>query len=576
MIRHKLVYELQKLKASSQSSVAQGNENLSEFSEYMHVEREVEVELKEKIEQCALDNNPKLLLVCGNVGDGKSHVLSRLNDVIGDNYKIHNDATESHNPNETSNDTLYKLLDGFKDENIDSTSDKIILAINLGTLNKFLEEYGHEFRKLANYVEEEKVLDTKVNEKGGFNKQDVFQHVNFTDYHMYSLTADGPKSKIISQLLDKIVKEDECNPIYQAYISFKEDCKKSDKCPVLFNYEFLKNPENRKAIEYLIIQAIVKSKEIVSVRSLLNFIHDILVPIDISTSNFEEYKALLEKLNNIDFARNILPNYIFEHRELSGLFEKIYLLDPCIERNAEVDEELIKLRNSENPEPIIAEKIGKENTEKIGAFIKFTELNKKNVELSKLYIRLDYMLNHTNKKYTIDSYFDEYMEWLFHFNNNNNEYLELIYDLVKEAGRKWNGNPGSKDMSIINIGRRQYKYRILKEFNPEPEIEAKNKKDIDILTKLSQEFYVSYRGEETRDVYFVHIDYGLFKMLKMVELGYRPNKKDNSNYLSFVEFINKLNAQGSNDPLFIDEVNIGKAIDYKLEKGKFGYKFQKQ
>ena len=202
MIRHKLIYELQKLKESSKSTVAQGEDILSEFSEYMHIEREVELELSNKIKQCADDSNPKLLMICGNVGDGKSHVLSRLNRVIGDKYKIHNDATESHNPNETSNETLYKLLGGFKDDNISSTSDKIILAINLGTLSKFLEEFGEQFKRLTAYVEEEKILDTQINEKDSFNKEDIFQHVNFTDYHMYSLTADGPKSKIISELLE--------------------------------------------------------------------------------------------------------------------------------------------------------------------------------------------------------------------------------------------------------------------------------------------------------------------------------------------------------------------------------------
>ena len=53
-------------------------------------------------------------------------------------FIIHNDATESHNPSESSNDTLHKVLEGFRDENIESSTDKIILAINLGTLSKIL------------------------------------------------------------------------------------------------------------------------------------------------------------------------------------------------------------------------------------------------------------------------------------------------------------------------------------------------------------------------------------------------------------------------------------------------------
>ena len=75
---------------------------------------------------------------------------------------IHNDATESHNPNDSSNDTLHKVLEGFRDENIKNSTDKIILAINLGTLSKFLEEHGSDYTLLQEYVSEKKILDTDI------------------------------------------------------------------------------------------------------------------------------------------------------------------------------------------------------------------------------------------------------------------------------------------------------------------------------------------------------------------------------------------------------------------------------
>lgn len=62
----------------------------------------------------------------------------------------------------------------------------------------------------------------------------------------------------------------------------------------------------------------------------------------------------------------------------------------------------------------------------------------------------------------------------------------------------------------------------------------------------------------------------------MISQGYRPNKKDNNNYVYFVNSINLLINQNNNKaPLYIDEVNIGKAVDYKFSKDTFsGYKFQ--
>src|SRR5690554_6790193 len=152
MNNHPLVNELQKLKESSKHAVAQGSSySLVEFTEYLHVKREVERKLREQIIICAKEPKAKLLLICGNVGDGKSHILSFLNKELQNElneFTIHNDATEAHNPNESSNDTLHKLLKGFRDKNISNTTDKIILAINLGTLSKFLEEHYSDYTEL--------------------------------------------------------------------------------------------------------------------------------------------------------------------------------------------------------------------------------------------------------------------------------------------------------------------------------------------------------------------------------------------------------------------------------------------
>ena len=163
---HPLVWELQKLRESSKHAVAQGTYyNLDEYTEYLHIEREVEKKLRDQIKHCTKQDKAQLLLVCGNVGDGKSHILSFLNKELSEEmaqFTIHNDATESHNPGDTSNDTLHKVLENFRDENIENSSDKIILAINLGTLSKFLEEHGSEYTHLFGYVTGKKILDTDV------------------------------------------------------------------------------------------------------------------------------------------------------------------------------------------------------------------------------------------------------------------------------------------------------------------------------------------------------------------------------------------------------------------------------
>ena len=98
-----LVDELIKLKESAKEAVESINK-FSKFKEYMHVTREVQNELEELILKANNSNKGQLILVCGSVGDGKSHIISYFRNKIKeemDNFTLYNDATESLEPNRT-------------------------------------------------------------------------------------------------------------------------------------------------------------------------------------------------------------------------------------------------------------------------------------------------------------------------------------------------------------------------------------------------------------------------------------------------------------------------------------------
>lgn len=579
MIFNPLLEELKKLRESSKYAVAQGTySNLNQFKKYLHIEREVEKKLKSIITNASESNKSQLLLVCGNVGDGKSHILSHLHDELKNiisQFVIHNDATESHNPNESSNETLYKLLDGFKDDKVKVSKDKIILAINLGTLSKFIEEYGNEFKVLKAYINSSKILDTDLIHNDEFDSSSHFHHVNFTDYHIYSLTEQGPTSVIISTLLEKIVSENEVNTIYRAYQDYKAILGDKISCPILYNYEFLFDENNRTIISQLIIKAIIKSKEIVSLRTLLNFIHDILVPVDLSNINPLEYFKVIERMNSADYFSNLIPNYLFEHPELSSLFEKIETLDPCTNRNPNTDDVLLTLINTEQTFTIFSKHIAKNYLDKIESKIIKSTTHK--TELSRLFIRLNYFSNYFEQKHLSDTDYDEYLVWLFHYNNHNPNFIKKIFELVENAARNWNGDPKTNGKVIINVGKKQTQFRVFKDFEVIPNVENIPQEKFDSqINKFTQEFCLSYKINNETDSIKIHVDFSLFKLLKMISQGYRPNKKDNNNYVYFVNSINILINQNNNKaPLYIDEVNIGKAVDYKFSKDTFsGFKFQ--
>lgn len=573
--------ELNKLRESSRHAVADGNaNNLDTFKEYLHIERPVEKKLKEIITLASTKGNAQLILVCGNVGDGKSHILSYLNSIMMEEmsqFVIHNDATESHNPNETSNDTLYRLLTGFNDENIDTSTDKIILAINLGTLSKFLEEHGHSFTTLSQYVDENKILDTILEEEKDSREDQNIHHINFTDYHLYSLTADGAVSETISTLVERIVSDNKRNDIYKAYIEYKENYTCKYYCPILYNYEFLMNKKNRDIISQLIIKSIIISKEIVSVRALLNYIYDIIVPFELSTiADNDNYTDRLQNMKPDEYLSLLIPNYLFEHKELSNLFERVGQLDPCDARKESVDNILLRLANTEEPIKLFEKHIDESY---FGSLNGLNQLLKdvKSIEMSKFFVRLNYFSNYEKLDYVEDVNYERYVEWLFHYNNHNTKYIQNVYSLAIQSLKKWYGDSKSSDKVVIKVGKRQTRYRIFKEVSPEPYIKNHNKASEDlIIHRFQQEFSLFFDIGENNPLQ-MDIDYGLFCLLQKITKGYRPNKKDNNDYVYFVQTINKIiNHKSNKAPLYIDEVNIGKSVDYKLSKQMFeGYRFER-
>lgn len=574
MTSHPLITELQKLKESSKYAIAQGGKyDLDDFKKYLHIEREVEKQLKSIITQSSSIKGTQLILVCGNVGDGKSHILSYLHNEISNEigkFQIHNDATESHNPNESSDETLYRLLTDFKDENLATSDLKLILAINLGTLSKFMERYGSEFQKLAGFIQQQSIMDNVMVSFKDFDPESSFHQINFTDYHLYSLTENGPISTTIAELLSRIVTPTEENVIYKAYEKIKDQVEFL-RCPVKYNYKFLFDGKNQELIVQLIIRSIAQNKEIVSVRSVLNFIHDLIVPIQLSSVSETDQLKEIEKLSDTEFLTCLIPNYLFEHADLSNIFARLAELDPCNSRNDQTDETLLKLQSIENPSELFVSAIRAELYESILERIKIDSVNKD--VISKYFLRLLFFQNGETSK---NDDFQEYITWLYHFNKSNSSYLVKLYDLVENAVKKWYGDPKKGDKIVLKLGRRQTKYRVFKDFSLTDDPYFPNKTNESVLHQFIQEFIIRYESPNNQDAkILVSIDFSLFKTLKMINQGYRPNKKDNNNFISFVKFIHEVIQEQQQKILYIDEVNVGKPIDYKLTKNSFGgYKFE--
>lgn len=570
-----LIEQLERLKESSREAVESLN-TFTDFKRYMHIEREAQKVLDDLIQKAYKSTKAQIILVCGSVGDGKSHIISyfkhRYPEMMS-KFTLHNDATESLEPSKTSMDTLNEMLDNFSDDKIDTSNEKFILAINLGTLNNFIDSpYGERFTKLKKFVIDKKILEASI-EKCNFEEDNNFQFVNFSDYHLFTLKDGKVKSDYIKSIIQKITKSDERNFKEENYfyISYKQHCLKCENkncCPIKANYELLSKENVQDAIIDLLVQCIVKNKIIISTRALLNFIYELIIPRSYVDVNSPTFKNRISQIKVNDYVNSLMPNIIFDHKELSFIFEALNSIDPLNVRNEKVDDFIIDFNNDNDLIKYFKEYIDFPkgylgNAENID--INNTENKNIRFELLKLFIRSYYICGREDLFSLKDEVYDEYMNALFYFNRGDKIKLKNVYENVKKGIMKWNGEADKEYMNIF-IGRNQTKYKVSEKVKLKADTSNLPKSDETDLKRFIGTLNLQYKDAELDKPYKIDIDYNLYKLLVSVNNGYRPNKKDKNHFIKFIEFINKLEETGSQGKeLLITEKNRENNKQYKLE-----------
>lgn len=565
-----LIQELSKLKESSKEAV-EGLNKFSDFKKYMHITRDAQNELEDLIMNACEKENAQLILVCGSVGDGKSHIISYFKDkypVEMSKFTLHNDATESLEPNKTSIDTLNDVLNNFSDENIEESDEKFILAINLGTLNNFIDsEYGDRFTKLKKFVSEKKILEQSI-EENSFDKNSNFQFINFSDYHLFTLKDGKVNSNYVRALINKVTEPSELNGFYNSYKKNCTKCLNFNQCPIKANYELLSKVEVQNSIIDLLVQCIIKNKIIISTRALLNFIYELLIARAYVDVNSPMFKQNIAKLNKIEYIKSLTPNIIFSHKELSFIFDALNTLDPLNVRNDGVDSFVIEFNNSDEVISYFKEYIHfpKGYLDKLGN-IKIGDTGDKNIrpELLKLFIRSYYICGREGLLCLKDEIYEKYIINLYNWNKGEKSKLKDLYNEIKNGITNWNGKADKNHINIF-LGQNQIKYKISEELDIKADVtNLKSNSDselIKFLTKMKLKFKTlkEDNGQE------LDIDYTLYKLLNKVGNGYRPNKKDKNHFIKFIEFISKLEESGSqNERIIFTEKNREENKKYRLE-----------
>lgn len=563
--------ELNRLRKSSSDSI-DNVEKFDRFKEYMHVTRTAEEDLKIILRAVNNCGKKTLVLLCGSAGDGKSHLLSYLKnsdeEKLIEDYVVYNDATESSAPYKTAIETLNELLSAFKDSNLNLPGKNVILAINLGVLSNFIEsEYGDEFSQLRSYVEDSYILTSQVN-NNKFDKASYFQHVSFSDYHMFSLTENGVHAGYIEDIFNKIFSDKKENLFYQSYQKDCSSCPLSQKCPVKMNYEFLMDENRQKYIAELLVETIIQDKVILTTREILNFIYDILVAQKFSFIKFQ--RLLVDDVSYLkEFMRQITPALIFDSVDVTVLMNMLKKYDPLLNRSEKADElaisyyvssdisnDIHKVFDSVSYGTIICDqvmlnKLNDDKTLKSNAFNLIVRIQ-----------ALDEGIigNEVYRKYLSDLYF---------YNAGVGKKLGNMYSMVEKAAKQWSGCDEDDNLCLDDKHQGFLLYEKV-DFKPNL-IHLPYPPGTDDLQRFVP-FVVAAFEDLSSEIISLDIDYSLYELMYKLNRGYIQTADDRNNHADFISFVNRILQTGTlTETISIVSKQGKKAI---ISKSMFGYKFK--
>lgn len=565
-----LVDQLAHLRKSSIDSI--DNEKVfNDFKKYMHVHRNIEDDIKIRLRKINASGKKTLFLLCGSAGDGKSHMLSYLlnydQENLLKNFRVHNDATESNGPQKTAIETLNEVLDDFSDENLNLPGQNMILAINLGVLNNFIDsEFSKRYSKLREYVLNQNILSNYTNENS-YNNQSPFQHITFADYQMYTLSEHGVRSKYIETLLAKVFGDERENPFNQAFQSCL-NCPMQNKCPVRCNFIFLKNENVRKFIADLLVMTIIKEKDILTTREILNYFYDITVPQSFDFSKMSD--TLTESENTIEnFIDGIVPILLFDQNGVTTLMEHSKLNDPVLIRDEKSDDLAIEfyvsakcndfLEDAFRNTPYVDQIISEQCLSMINKNEEFKE------KIFKCMIRTKVMMEIRIN----DSVYDRFINTLYLYNAGKKNKLRDLYESVKQAIGQWCGEDELSNLCLNSESDNSLLFENV-EYKADLSCVPK-KKNEEELQRFRQEIVVGFKGKNDTRV-SLEIDFSLFKMIDQLNHGYIHTENDQNNHAEFISFIEKIIRLGDED----QEVFIisKQGVHSVLRKTEFGYEYE--
>lgn len=572
------IAQLSRLRKLSAESV----ENTSEFDgfkEYLHVERQVELELRDLLRKINSNQEKCLVLLCGSAGDGKSHLISYLKNSDSEqllmDYEPYNDATESSEPTLTAIDTLAEKLSPFNDDNIE-TSDgkKMIIAINLGTLNNFIDsEKGKKFSKLRKYVETNSIF-SGYSKNIGYQNGSVFQHVNFSDYQVFSISANGIETAFLDALFKKVFQKNDQNPFFIAYETC-ENCALGRRCPVRHNYEFLSNDANQKRIIERIVEIVIKDKAIVSTREVLNLLYDLMVHPDFDSKKIGVMTMDVQYLTN--YLKWSTPMLLNEYEDISPILNVIGRHDILKNRSEQLDFEATRFHSLENIEEVFDYVTKNTAYHGLCNLTDIFGLGGIKPELKKIIYRFIARINDFSlKRQDTENQLrlDKFIKYLYFQNSGNEKKLGELYKSTRHAILCWNGQ---FEDDHICIDDENSKLWILEQLQIKSVINKNARQISGNIQRFSPFLILRFQKANSimNEMEELNVDFSLFQLIEDMKEGYRPTVQDKNYHANFVSFVQRLMEFGNKkEKIVLIPKESNRTYKMIFEETEFGYEFK--
>ena len=533
-----LFNEIIKLRQFSGESVQSGD-GLDDLNRYLHVTREIEKEIIGEIVKINEQGGGIILLV-GSAGDGKSHLISWLknrDEIQG--FVFYNDATSSCSPTKTATDTLKEALSSFNDVNIENTTKKMIIAINLGRLNLFFDddEVKNNYDKLIKSYS--KLTGVKHNDiNNTWDKRVRF--ILFSDYQIFEVMKDKENeypvdSAFLRTILDKIVLKDTINPFYRAYIEDKKNEKLNNK-PIVLNYELLFIENIRISIVKYIIEAIIRFQLMVTPREFLDFISLVICP-----NYIKKYSE------RDDFFNCLLPNLFFAGGD-NKILKALSKLDSLKISDSTHDNWLILMNRSHD---IPSEVFHSDELDNLPKYLiertrKFYANNGIDTEKTIYFLlRLKHLLDYHSESQS----YKKYLENLCSISNRNVRKMKALYEMFELAIPRNNCSFVDQENWIpLNFQGGNYKMFIQIDMEAK-EIESVIKNGF--ANKFKPEFIMAWQLGDGEDK-CLPVNYKMFDYVDKLINGKLPLILSDSKDIVFTDFVNQLvRCSGKSNKIYV-------------------------